>query len=131
MDEKTLIEPARQLAANGFKMDSTLFDIWKRYKFGNLLDKKANDLFFPSGVMQTFVKQPEYADTLKYLQDNGLGSFYKEPFASELAKAVTGLDVSDITGYTMYVDEAVKGSFEGWDIFTASPQCLASPSFRC
>lgn len=121
VDEKTLIEPARQLAANGFKMDSTLLGIWKHYKFGKLLDKKANDLFFPSGVMQTFVKQPEYADTLKYLQDNGLGSFYKEPFASELAKAVTGLDVSDITGYTMYVDEAVKGSFEGWDIFTASP----------
>lgn len=120
-DEKALIEPARQLAANGFKMDSTLFDVWKRYGFGNLLDKRANELFFPGGIMQTFVKQPEYAKTLKYLQDNGLGSFYKEPFASELAAEVNGLETSDLTNYTVYVNEAVKGSFEGWDIYTSSP----------
>lgn len=119
--EAALIEPARQLAANGFKMDSTLFDIWKRYGFGSYLDAKANELFFPSGVMQTFVKQTEYAETLKYLQDNGLGSFYKKPFAAELAAEVPGLETEDITGYTMYVDEAVKGSFEGWDVYTASP----------
>lgn len=118
--ESALIEPARRLAADGFKMDSTLFDIWKRYTFSNL-DKKATDLFFPSGIMQTFVQQPEYAETLKYFQENGLGAFYKEPFASELAGMVTGLETEDITGYTMFVDEAVKGTFEGWDIYTASP----------
>ncbi len=120
-DEKPLIEPARQLAANGFKMDSTLFDIWKRYNFGGMLDKAANDLFFPSGIMQTFVKQPQLAETFKYLQDNGLGSFYKEPFASQLAAKVNGLETKDLTDYTIYVDEAVKGTFEGWDIYTSSP----------
>lgn len=120
-DEKVLIEPARQLAANGFKMDSTLFNIWKRYGFSNVLDKRANDLFFPQGIMQTFVVQPDYAETLKYLQDNGLGAFYKEPFASELAAEINGLETEDLTGYTIYVDEAVRGTFEGWDIFTASP----------
>lgn len=120
-NEKPLIEPARQLAANGFKMDSTFYDTWKRYGFGNLLDKKANDLYFPGGIMQTFITQPELAETLKYLQDNGLGSFYKEPFAAELATAVNGLEPEDLTGYTMYVSEAVKGTFEGWDIYTASP----------
>lgn len=121
IDEAALIEPARQLAANGFKMDSTLFDIWKRYGFGKFLDQNANDLFFPNGIMQKFVTQTEYAETLKYLQDNGLNSFYKEPFASELAELVPGLETEDITSYKMYVDEAVKGTFQGWDVYTASP----------
>ncbi len=120
-NEKALIEPARQLAANGFKMDSILFEIWKRYNFGGMLDKAANDTFFPSGIMQTFVKQPALAETLKYLQDNGLGSFYQEPFASKLAASVNGLETADLTGYTIYVEDAVKGSFEGWDIYTSSP----------
>lgn len=121
VDEDKLIEPARQLAANGFNMDSTLFDIWKRYGFGKFLDQNANDLFFPNGVMQTFVKQPEYAETLQYLQENGLKSFYEEPFAKDLAELVPGLETEDITSYTMYVDEAVKGTFQGWDVYTASP----------
>lgn len=120
-NERALIEPARQLAANGFKMDSILFGIWKRYGFGDYLDSSANELFFPGGIMKTYVEQPELAETLTYLQENGLKSFYEEPFASTLASEIRGLDTEDITDYTIYVEEALKGSFEGWDVYTASP----------
>lgn len=121
VDEKTIIEPARSLATDGFKMDSSLFDIWKRYRFGNLLDAEANNLFFPNGIMKTFVTQPELSKTLTYLQENGLGSFYEEPFAKELVSQVSGLDVEDITSYGIQVGEAIKGDFQGWDVYTASP----------
>ncbi|PKK38859.1 Gamma-glutamyltranspeptidase [Clostridiaceae bacterium JG1575] len=120
-DEKVLIDPALKLAEEGFQMDTTLYDIWKHYQFKGVLSKPAEDLFFPNGVMKTFIQQPELAKTLRYLKEHGLGSFYREPFASEFAALTTGFTAQDLKNYTMYVEEALHTKFHGWDVYTPSP----------
>lgn len=77
MDMQDLIQPAIDYAEEGFEVDNHLVD--RLGKGSYRMDVAELDEFFPNGeileVNDTLV-QPELAETLRLIQENGADAFY-------------------------------------------------------
>ncbi len=123
-----VIQPAIDLAENGFKLDySTAGSIkehlkeFKKYpgsykKFTkNGVPFKAGDLF----------KQPDLANTLKLIRNKGTDGFYKGKvailFIKEIKKLGGYISQEDLDKYTPVEREPVLGSYRGYEIVSMPP----------
>jgi len=123
-----VIQPAIDLAENGFKLDySTAESIkehlkeFKRYpgsykkftKDGN--PYKEGDIF----------KQPDLAETLKLIRDKGVEGFYKgkvaELFIKEIKKLGGYISQKDLDKYTPVERKPILGNYRGYEIVSMPP----------
>lgn len=88
----------------------------------------ARALFLPGGKPLTIgqlLVQPELADTLRLIADEGIDAFYRGPigeaFVAEVQAAGGGMTMSDLEHYQVTVDDPVQGQYGDYEIVTAAP----------
>lgn len=117
MDLDALIEPAVRYAADGVEVTDYVHE--RLVGAAHRLPLNQLPAFFPDGEAieagETLV-QPEYADALRAIQEDGATAFYEGELADGIADEVTGLEPDDLAGYEVLEVEPAVGRFAGVDV---------------
>ncbi|MBL7033070.1 MAG: gamma-glutamyltransferase [Candidatus Delongbacteria bacterium] len=125
----TVLQPAIQLAADGFLIDLTWVQRLEDNREKLLQHPGTRALFFHQdstllGLGELLV-QPELAVTLRLLADRGPDYFYYGEFAATLDSWMWengGLvRAADLAGYTVRLMEPVTGSYRGCTVYSMPP----------
>lgn len=127
MEMPQLIEPAINIAKDGFPIDEVLASSIEESQ-EKLMESAAGEVFFDEGQPlaegDTLV-QEDLAHTLQLISDNGIDYFYNSEIAEALASTVRefggSMEKEDLMNYDVTVDEPVWGTFKGYDIATMPP----------
>ncbi|MFC5714356.1 gamma-glutamyltransferase family protein [Thalassorhabdus alkalitolerans] len=117
-----LIDPAIQFAEEGYVMDDLQALGLERADYRISADMAPP--LFPNGtpaVEGTTIIQPELAETMRTLQNNGLNDFYEGEIAQSITEQVDHLSSADLQGYEVETREPVHGNFENYDLYSAPP----------
>lgn len=115
-----LIEPAARLAEDGIEVSPYLHE--RLRGAGYRLPIHLAPRLFPNGQAigpRETLRQPEYAEALRLIQEGGADAFYRGPLAELIVAAVQGLDAEDLASYEVLETEPVVGRFQGYDIVGA------------
>lgn len=124
----TVVQPSVELAEKGFELSWTLAEHARKFHEGD----------FPAFLKQFFVNeqgeclgfgenwtQPELANTLKLIRDQGKDGFYKGKVAQALIaymKDEGGLiTLEDLSEYEAIERPPLKGSFKGYEVLAMPP----------
>ena len=121
-DIADLIAPSIELAEEGFEVGQPLFERLA----GAAYRMPVNDLpnFYPGGsAIQEGeeLKQPELAETLQLIQEEGSEAFYQGQIAKTIASEVRGITESDLKSYSVKERKPVYGEFSGYEVISAPP----------
>lgn len=125
---KELVEPARQAAENGYVLDYRLSRLLYEYRQGLGKYPESNRVFLRDGKFfedgEVF-KQPDLANTLKRIEENGSREFYVGKTAEMIAadmKANGGLiTADDLKNYTAKERKPLVGSYRGYPVISMPP----------
>ena len=126
---ETVIQPAIDLAANGFIMDITLHQNLSARAERLAQDPETKRIFLREGgeapAIGSLFKQPDLAGTLQRIADKGLVGFYAgktaELIASDMAANDGLITQKDLASYVAVERTPVTGQFRGYDIVSAPP----------
>lgn len=128
MDLKDIIEPAINLAKNGFYLDyrSTNYINSANEEFKNI--EASRKIFTNHGekleIGQLF-KQTDLAKTLEIIRDKGTESFYggeiSEKIVSESNKNGGIFSIADFKNYKVIEREPIAGNYKGYKILSMPP----------
>ncbi|WP_194851213.1 gamma-glutamyltransferase [Nonlabens antarcticus] len=126
---KTLVEPAIKLAIDGFPLTWALYNESKVIRDSESSTAFLKNYFLkPDGSPVDFKeswKQPELAKTLELIAANGQDGFYKGKVAQQIAafmKTNGGIiSIEDLAKYQAVEREPIKGTFNGYDIYSMPP----------
>jgi len=122
MDMKDLIAPAIEIAEEGFPADKHLVNRLKKGSHRMPVEEMPD--YFPDGsileVNET-LKQPELAESLKLIQEEGAAAFYSGDIADRILEHEETLVKEDLSNYTDTITEAAHGKFADYDVFSAPP----------
>ncbi|WP_026159486.1 gamma-glutamyltransferase [Corynebacterium doosanense] len=128
-----LFNSTRQTATDGFTISPRLGSLIAESTEDLKLDPEAADYFLDEGqpreAGETLVN-PEYAETLAMIADQGAQSFYTGDFAADIVTAAsdeTGgrtpslLTTADLAGYTPAATEALCGNYRDREVCSMPP----------
>jgi gamma-glutamyltranspeptidase / glutathione hydrolase len=124
---KQVVEPAIKLAADGF-----LLEPWSANSLNALVGGTSNHpelrrVFSKGGAYSNWsagdrLVQPDLAQTLRLIADQGADTFYTGPIADLLvAEMKTGdglITKADLAGYRAIERQPVHGTYRGYDVYT-------------
>ncbi len=123
-----LVEPARRLAADGYRLEESHARMLEQNK--DLLRRfpASQKIFFPKAAAPAagdlFI-QKDLAKSLSLLQKGGVQVFYQGALAKSLVSAIQKeggvLTLKDLAAYKAEVREPVHGHFQDFDVITAPP----------
>ena len=124
-----VLEPAIELAANGFRvrrdLSESLASYEKRLKSWPETTRvffKADGSTYETGDL--FV-QPELAWSLRQIAEHGPEAFYQGAIAERIAADMASngglITLEDLTGYEARLREPVRGSYRGHQVFSMPP----------
>ncbi len=127
-----VFQPAIRLARDGFEVSPRMANYLPRVaERGRLDDNPATAAyFFPGGEPLKaghLLKNPEYAETLTRIANEGIDAFYKGQIAEAIAKAAQeppnggSLTVEDLAAYRVVKRDVVCGAFRITTICTTTP----------
>ncbi|MEE2830221.1 MAG: gamma-glutamyltransferase [Myxococcota bacterium] len=123
-----LVEPARQLAHEGFSVGRDLAEALQRNEEAVLADPGLSADLAPAGrVLQEgdLCRRPALAETLSYLQAHGGDAFYRGPlaitFSGFLAQQGLPWTPAELEGYAVKERPVLEGSYRGYGIQTMGP----------
>lgn len=125
---KSLIEPARKLALNGFIVDAALAESLERAQKRLEPFPESRKIFLngsrPWRRGERLV-QKDLAATLKIIADKGSEGFYKGEFATKMAKEfkVNGgvITAEDLRDYKVELRKPIQKKWRDYEIVTAPP----------
>jgi gamma-glutamyltranspeptidase/glutathione hydrolase len=118
---KTVAEPAIALAENGVTITPYLALLFARL---NDLDEPSRRAFFPGGKPKQGAQwaQPDLAQMLRKLSDDGPASFYTGDIADRIVKQVQDgggvLEVEDFREFRATAVDPLRINYRGFDLFT-------------
>jgi gamma-glutamyltranspeptidase/glutathione hydrolase len=125
---KVLVQPAIDLAEDGFILPWTLANHAKQFNSDSSSEFLKNYYNKPNGEITQFGElwlQKELANTLKLIRDKGKDGFYKGIVAEEIAafmKSIGGLITKeDLNKYEAIERETIKGTYKEFEIFSMPP----------
>lgn len=125
---QTVLQPAIELAENGFPIDATLSSIILDnvellQKYPSTAEVYLRD-GFPLMEGDT-IKQTELAKTLRKISLDGRAGFYEGEIAEQIVRDVTGeggmITINDLKNYQAEILQPVQGSYRGHTIISANP----------
>lgn len=122
------LAPAIRLAEEGFPVDVT-FQQMARFRLSALrAGADAEDIFLRDGAVPAegeLIRQPDLAETLRRLADQGLAGFYAGETAQRLVEGVQAAGgiwtLEDLSGYTVVERSPLVLEYRGARIVTAPP----------
>ncbi|MGI8638560.1 MAG: gamma-glutamyltransferase [Pyrinomonadaceae bacterium] len=123
-----LVEPARELAQNGYILSYRLAELFKSYKKNLEKYEDSKKIFLGGGKFYEegdVFKQPELAQTLGRIEKNGAKGFYEGETAKLIAddmKAHNGLiTLEDLKNYQPKERTPLRGTYRGYEIISMPP----------
>jgi gamma-glutamyltranspeptidase/glutathione hydrolase len=123
-----VVEPARQLAQNGYPLSYRLAELFKSYKKNLGAYGESDRVFLRGGKFYSegeIFKQPDLAKTLERIETQGASEFYAGETAQMIAadmKAHKGLiTLDDLKNYKPKDRSALTGDYRGYQIITMPP----------
>lgn len=128
-----LFDSTRQKATDGFTISPRLGSLIAESEEDFKLDPEAADYFLDEGQPREAgetLANPEYADTLAMIADDGAQSFYTGDFAAGIVTAATDetggrtpslLTTADLAGYTPVASEALCGEYRDREVCSMPP----------
>ena len=127
-----VFQPAIRLAREGFEVSPRMANFLPMVASRGRLDENpvTAAYFFPGGEplkVGHLLKNPEYAETLSRIANEGIDAFYKGEIAAAIAKAAQEppnggtLTVEDIANYLVVKRDVVCGDFRKLEICTTTP----------
>ena len=128
---RTILEPAIQLAKNGFIIKKDYHDLFRRggeffrsYPGTAKHFLKEDESFYKEG--DNFC-QPALARTLEFIADKGAGVLYKGKLAQSIVNDMLSHDgvirEDDLNQYRPLPGKIVEGNYRGYDIISRGDQC--------
>ncbi len=125
---KELVEPAVELARNGFPLTWTLSEharfFHRQGETEFIRDFFSNDQGEPAGFGEVW-KQPELALTLEEIRDHGRDGFYQGRVAREIAQYMKELGgiitQKDLEEYQAIERPPVKGTYRNCEVYSMAP----------
>ncbi|WP_404426581.1 gamma-glutamyltransferase [Thalassospira australica] len=128
----TLLTPAIERAEIGFSVSQRLAGLIAQDTEKLSRDDTAKGYFFDANGAPikegALLKNPEYANTLKALAQNGTGGFYFGPIANDIVNKVQGaswnpgvLSLKDLANYTVKERDPVCADYRGYEICGMGP----------
>lgn len=124
-----LLEPARRLAADGYRVHSELAE--RLHKVEEKLEKRSElaavfktdgDSWIDAGAE---LRRPQLAKLLERLQSDGIAPYYRGPIAEDIVEAVNeagGIFTErDLRTYAIEMREPVEGTYRGYRVFSMPP----------
>ena len=129
LDLKTVMQPAIDLAENGFAVPAALHLNLRSAAKRLGRNEEANRVYLggtgTAPAMGTLFKQPDLAATLKRVRDKGFDGFYKGKTAALIAEEMQRgggvMNADDLASYRAIERKPVRASFRGYDIVSAPP----------
>jgi len=125
---KELVEPARKLAESGYVLSERLAQLAIAYQGQLSKYPESKRIFLNNGDYYKegdLFKQPDLAETLKRVRDEGAKDFYSGRTAQLIAadmKANNGLiTLDDLKNYTAKERIPLTGKYRGYEIITMPP----------
>ncbi|WP_153730425.1 gamma-glutamyltransferase [Sporosarcina obsidiansis] len=122
-----LIEPAIELARDGFLVDSVLAKAIEDHK-DILAFKEAGNIFVPNGKPLRegdLLVQKNLANTFELIKLQGTDVFYKGEIAEAIAKAVQQyggtMTAEDLSSYAITMDKPIWGDYKDYQIASMPP----------
>ena len=120
---RQLLEPAIFYAENGYPINGHAYSTMRQYYATLTLQPSGRQIFAPDGFLPKvgeLFKQPELAETLKKISEQGPDYFYKGPFAEKMVKAIQEIGgkatLEDFASYRALELDPVKGSYKDYQI---------------
>lgn len=127
MSMEELIDPAIQLAQDGFPIDSVLASAIEDNK-AMLYKTAAGDVFIPDGKPLRegdLLVQKDLAKTFELIKTEGTDAFYKGEIAEAIAGVVQqyggSMTTDDLAAYDTTLDKPVWGEYKGYQIASMPP----------
>jgi len=126
---KNLVQPAIDLAENGFALNWNLYgaairfsEVAEEYPFmATYFNNDKGEITQPNEIW----KQTALANTLKQIRDKGRDGFYKGEVAQKIEdymKANGGIiTTEDLEKYEAFERKPIKGTYKGYDIYGMPP----------
>ncbi len=122
-----LIDPAIDLARNGFPIDSVLAEAIEENKL-KLAFKESGKIFVPDGKPMRkgdLLVQKDLANTFELIKNQGTDVFYKGEIAQAIAGAVQQyggtMTPEDLRTYAITMDDPIWGDYKGYQIASMPP----------
>lgn len=123
-----LVQPAIDLAQNGFPLTWTLYTEANFFKTTSPIPFLQNFFDNGQGELTQFGeiwKQPELANTLMAIRDKGHDGFYKGAVAKEIAKFMKEnggiITREDLARYQAVERAPIKGTYKDYEIYSMPP----------
>ena len=123
-----LVEPARAVAANGYELSDRLARLFISYKETLSKYPESDRIFLRNGNYfkeGDILKQPELAETLSRIKEQGAKEFYTGKTARLIAedmRANKGLITEeDLRNYVAKEREPLRGNYRGHEVITMPP----------
>ena len=128
MDRRTVMQPAIDLAENGFEVSKiTSRDIKDAYASISRFEATAAIYLDPDEMpweMGTVITNKDLANSLRLIAEQGEEVFYKGEIAEKIVEAVQAeggyLTLEDFANYEINVLEPVHGTYRGCDIYSSN-----------
>jgi len=129
---KDLLEPAINLAENGFVVGKFRAKVYQQYE-EKLLESKFNTSFFLSDRKRIpkereILKQPVLAKTLKRLAEFGADDFYNGSIARDIAEDMSKnngwITLEDLKNFPDPIElKALSAPYKGMNVYSQPPPC--------
>jgi gamma-glutamyltranspeptidase/glutathione hydrolase len=118
----SLLQPAFELAENGFEVNTILTERLQAASGRLPVDQIPH--FFPNGAAirpgETLV-QKDLANTIKSIQENNSETFYDGEISEKLVAQLNELSADDMKSYTVVSSKPVEGNINDHTIYSAPP----------
>jgi gamma-glutamyltranspeptidase / glutathione hydrolase len=121
-----LIEYAARLAENGIEVDPYLNE--RLEEAAHRLPIHLLPRFFADGVAISageVLYQPEYAEALRLIQEQGPAAMYDGPIGEQIVAAVPGLELEDLAAYEVLEVTPGRGGYNGYEVLSAGAPVAA------
>lgn len=115
-----LIEPAARLAEEGVEVSEYLHE--RLVAAAHRLPIHLAPRLFPDGRpigAGEVLRQPEYAQALRRIQEEGADVIYNGELGAEIVEAVSGLEADDLVDYEVLELDPAVGHYAGYDVISA------------
>ena len=125
---KTVLAPAIALARDGFKVDAHYVRMAGFRKELLVRNAEASKIFLHHGAVPDVghrAVQPELAQTLEQIAEQGMRGFYDGKTAEKMVEGVRAAggiwNLNDLSGYEVVERQPIRGVYRGWHITSAAP----------
>ncbi|MDC0721239.1 gamma-glutamyltransferase [Nannocystis bainbridge] len=123
-----LIAPSIELAEHGVIVSRLMAASLREHEAVLAANPAASARFLPGGeplAIGDLLVQPELADTLRLIAEDGIDAFYRGPigeaFVAEVDAAGGGMTMADLKKYAITRDEPVRGNYGVYELVTVAP----------